>query len=187
MHKIDVLLLHGVIERLQTGLAGGEPPPLSFVNLSGDLLLHPEEIDRVVEALSGLSVLLERAPPLVLTIAEEQITTCTAQVTKALAPLLEVGCQLALGGCGGETSGFRFLTALPIRFVELDSGLVRQARESARARTLLQGLQHAARDLGLITLVKRIEDEATCEQLLELGVDWGQGYLFGRPSEPMLD
>jgi len=187
MHKVDALLLQGVIERLQTSRAGIDPALLSFVNLSGDLLLHPEEINRAAEALSGLSDTLGRAPPVVLTIAEEQVVTSTAQVTKALAPLLDVGCQLALGRCGGESGGFRFLAALPIKFVELDTGLVRQALESPRARILLSSLQRAAQDLGLITLVKRVEDEATHEQLLELGVDWGQGYLFGRPSEPQLD
>lgn len=187
MHKIDALLLNSVIERLQTSPEAIDPPLLSFINLSGDLLLHPEEINRAAEALSGLSVLLGRAPPVVLTISEEQVVTSTAQVTKALEPLLEVGCQLALGRCGGKAGGFRFLTALPIKFIELDGGLVRQARESARARTLLNSIQRAAQDLGLITLVKRIEHEETCEQLLELGVDWGQGYLFGRPSEPVSD
>ncbi|MEA3642287.1 MAG: diguanylate cyclase [Lamprobacter sp.] len=187
MHKIDALLLDTVIERLQTAAPALDPALLSFVNLSGDLLLHPQEISRLADALSRLSALLGRAPPVVLTIAEEQVATSTAQVAKALAPLLELGCQLALGRCGGEAGGFRFLAALPIKFVELDAGLVRQARESARARTVLSSLQHAAQDMGLITLVKRIESEETREQLLELGVDWGQGYLLGRPAEPMLD
>lgn len=187
MHKVDALLLQGVIEQLQTRRATIDPALLSFVDLSGDLLLHPEEINRAAEALSGLSSLLGRAPPVVLTIADDQVVAGTAQVTKALAPLLEVGCQLAVGRCGGEMGGFRFLTALPIDFVELDRGLVQRARESARARSLLSSLQHAARDLGIITLVKRVEDEATREQLIELGLDWGQGYLFGRPSEPQLD
>ncbi len=185
MHKIDAMLLHSVIERLRTSQTVIDPALLSFVHLSGDLLLHPEEIDRLAEALSSLSVSLGRAPPVVLTIAEEQVATSTAQVNKALAPLLDVGCQLALGRCGGEAGGFRFLSTLPITFVELDGGLVRQARESMRARTLLLSLRRAAQDLGLITLVKRIEYAATCEQLLELGVDWGQGHLFGRPSEPV--
>lgn len=187
MHKIDALLLHVVIERLRTGQGASDPALLSFVNLSGDLLLHPEQINRAAEALRGLSGLLGRPPPVVLTINEQQVITSTAQVSKALAPLLEVGCQLALGRCGGEAGGFRFLTALPIKFVELDGSLVREARESARARTLLSSLQHAAHDLGMTTLVKRIEHEQTCEQLLELGVDWGQGYLLGRPSEPVSD
>lgn len=187
MHKIDALLLHSVIERLQTSQAGIDPALLSFVNLSGDLLLHPGETTRLAEALSGLAALLGRAPPVVLTLAEKQVATTAAQAAKALAPLLDVGCQLALGRCGGEAGGFRFLAALPIKFIELDAGLVRQARESTRARILLSNLQRAAQDLGLITLVKRIEDEATREQLLELGVDWGQGHLFGRPSEPVTD
>lgn len=187
MHKVDALLLHSLIERLQNSQAAADPAMRSFVHLSGDLLSHRKVVKGLADALSGLPASIGWAPPLVLTIAEDQITTSTGQVAKALAPLLEVGCQLALGHCGGEMGGFRFLTALPIDFVELDTGLVQRARESGRARTLLSSLQHAARDLGLITLVKRVEDEATCEQLLELGVDWGQGYLFGRPSEPQLD
>jgi EAL domain-containing protein (putative c-di-GMP-specific phosphodiesterase class I) len=39
-----------------------------------------------------------------------------------------------------------------------------------------------AADMGVISVAEGIEDERTLDQLCEIGIDWGQGYLFSRPS-----
>jgi predicted signal transduction protein with EAL and GGDEF domain len=62
--------------------------------------------------------------------------------------------------------------------------LVRLASESSRAQSMLATIQRTARDLGITTMAKQVEDDATLERLVELGIDWGAGYLFGRPSDP---
>ncbi|MFB1488748.1 MAG: PAS domain-containing protein [Thiocapsa sp. C3-sup] len=72
----------------------------------------------------------------------------------------------------------------PVSFLRLDVNLVRLANESVRARSILAAIQHSAKDLGITTIAKQIEDEGTLQRLVDLGVEWGSWYLFGRPSEP---
>jgi diguanylate cyclase (GGDEF)-like protein/PAS domain S-box-containing protein len=184
LHRVDRMLLQATLHRMQRATGDEERPILAFVHLSDDLVRHPEIIAGLADDLQGLSESLERTPPLVLTLSERQIKTGTEKVSEALAPLLSLGCRLALGDFGGELSSFRFLTHLPISYLELDKDLVRLARESERARSILAGIQRSAQDLGIITIAKQVEDEDTLLQLTELGIDWGEGYLFGAPSEP---
>lgn len=153
------------------------------VHLCGDLLRREDLIAELAAGLAAVAQARDGTQSVVLTLVESQIGGHTAEVATALMPLLDVGCRLALAGCGGETGSLRFLAGLPIDFIELDAALLRQARSSARALSLLRGLQQAARDLGQITIAKRIEDAATRDWLLEIGVDWGQGYLFGAPED----
>lgn len=54
-------------------------------------------------------------------------------------------------------------------------------REEPKARAIIQGIQSIADQLGLITIAEFIEDEETARMLTDLGVNWDQGYLFGRP------
>jgi EAL domain-containing protein (putative c-di-GMP-specific phosphodiesterase class I) len=153
------------------------------VHLSGDLVRHPDILKTLARELDGVSA-ANGAPPVVLTLNERQITAETEQVARALAPLLDLGCKIAVSDYGGDASSFRFLIHLPVSFIQLDANLVRLASESARARSILATIQHSAQDLGITTIAKQVEDEATLQRLIELGVDWGSGYSFGRPSEP---
>ena len=50
-----------------------------------------------------------------------------------------------------------------------------------RVRTIVQGIQHTAADLGLITLAEYIENEQIADIVREIGIDWGQGYHYGNP------
>jgi EAL domain-containing protein (putative c-di-GMP-specific phosphodiesterase class I) len=48
-------------------------------------------------------------------------------------------------------------------------------------RTIVQGIQRTAADLGLITLAEYVENEQTADIVREIGIDWGQGYHYGKP------
>jgi EAL domain-containing protein (putative c-di-GMP-specific phosphodiesterase class I) len=187
MHKIDQLLMRVILKQMTIPQPAGETPTLFFVNLSGDVLRHRDIVVEFADALRTDAKTSARARSLVLKISEQQVSTGAEQVVAALAPLLELGCRLAIGDCGSDASSYRFVTDLPVDFLELDADLIRLAAESPRARAILTGIVKAANEIGQTTIAKQVEDQATLNRLLELGVDWGQGYLFGRPTDPTLD
>ncbi len=49
-------------------------------------------------------------------------------------------------------------------------------------RALVEGVLSLARTLGIETIGEGIETEAQRQTLRELGCDYGQGYLLGRPA-----
>ena len=187
LHQIDDMLFKAALARIQRAPDPGMGRPPVFVNVSDDLiLLHPELISALADELRSLieQSKVQRPLPVVLNLSERQIKAGTEQVSAALAPLLSLGCRLALADFGGDASSYRFLTHLPVNYLEVDKALVRLARESERARTILAGIRRGANDLGIITIAKHIEDDDTLRLLVDLGIDWGVGYLFGAPSEP---
>ncbi|EGV20467.1 sensor domain-containing protein [Thiocapsa marina] len=184
LHRIDSMLLSATAARLKVSGDTASKPLFDFVHLSGDLVRHPDILKTLARELDGISSSSNGAPSVVLTLSERQITAEMEQVARALAPLLDLGCKIAVSDYGGEASSFRFLIHLPVSFIQLDANLVRLASESARARSILATIQHSAQDLGITTIAKQVEDEDTLQRLVELGVEWGSGYLFGPPSDP---
>ena len=53
-------------------------------------------------------------------------------------------------------------------------------------RAIIKGIQNIADDLELTTIAEYVEDQDTLDALRELGVNWGQGYFFGRPALPAI-
>ena len=47
---------------------------------------------------------------------------------------------------------------------------------------MVQHLTDLCRELEITTVAEMVEDEETAEMLRKIGVDYGQGFLFGRPA-----
>ncbi len=65
--------------------------------------------------------------------------------------------------------------------VQLDLGLVRGDADAGR-QALVGAMQHLARATGCRLVAEGVETEVEARTLLELGVEFGQGYLFGPPA-----
>jgi EAL domain-containing protein (putative c-di-GMP-specific phosphodiesterase class I) len=93
------------------------------------------------------------------------------------------GFQVALDDFGTGYNNLSSLFALRPDFIKLDIVLTRAAREGGSSRSLLGHLVRTARADGIGVIAEGIEDTETVALLVDLGVDYGQGYHFGRPAE----
>jgi len=55
-------------------------------------------------------------------------------------------------------------------------------RQDKKIAGIIENLAKFARDQGIITIAEWIEDAETARILLDMGIDWGQGWHFGRPE-----
>ena len=53
-----------------------------------------------------------------------------------------------------------------------------------RDRVMVAHINGMAHEFGLKTVAEFVEDEMTAKMLAEMGVDYAQGYYFGRPALP---
>jgi EAL domain-containing protein (putative c-di-GMP-specific phosphodiesterase class I) len=59
---------------------------------------------------------------------------------------------------------------------------VRRLTESPEHQAVVRAIVDLAHGLGLRTVAEGVETEAQWRQLMELGCDYAQGYLMGRPQ-----
>jgi PAS domain S-box-containing protein len=96
--------------------------------------------------------------------------------------VVALGCRLALDDFGTGFGSFTYLRTLPVSYLKIDVSFVRGLLTTSDDRRIVQSIIGIAGDFGLQTIAEGIEDEATLEQLRDLGVDYGQGYHLGRPA-----
>ena len=103
---------------------------------------------------------------------------------RILQTLRERGVLVQLDDFGTGFSALSYLHRFPISTLKIDqsfiAGLHGQDLQSTYA--LVQGVLSLARTLGIETVGEGIENMAQRETLLQLGCDYGQGYLLGRPA-----
>lgn len=105
-----------------------------------------------------------------------------AAVDGALRRLRGLGCAIALDDFGSGNATFRYLQAFEVDCVKMDGSYVRAMTDSPRDYALVKGMAQICRELGVVLVAEMIETEQQAALLTELGVDHGQGYLFGRPQ-----
>lgn len=94
----------------------------------------------------------------------------------------QLGCGLSLDDVGTGFGSLTYLRHLPFTELKIDMQFVRGMLESNADARIVESLVVIARGLGIRTVAEGVEDPALVEPLRELGVDSGQGYLFGRPA-----
>ena len=185
--RIDQALIEQALERCRVQSLQGDRR-LRFINVSAALLQERQLLAQVASAFSGCDVLGELTGsrnPLVIEITERELLRDPAAALHALQPLLDIGARLAIDDFGSGYSSFLYLTTLPISFLKIEMELLKAARTSERARSILKGIQGIAKDLSILTIAEGIEDEELAGIARDHGVDWAQGFYFGRPALEM--
>ena len=106
------------------------------------------------------------------------------QASQTAHALRDLGIPFCLDDFGAGGADVRVLRALPADIVKLDGSYVPGIETEGRERAFVTGMIEIARAAGAKIVAERVETEAEALVLRNLGADFGQGWLFGRP-EPM--
>jgi diguanylate cyclase (GGDEF)-like protein/PAS domain S-box-containing protein len=157
-----------------------ETPGLRYsINLSGQTLSEPSICDLVI-------LELQRADlnPSALTF---EVTETVAIANMALAEALlgrlkQIGCTTALDDFGAGMSSFAYLRELPVDYVKIDGRFVRNMSINTTDQAMVRAMHDIAHALGKKTIAEFVEDENCFQLLRAYGVDYAQGFHFGRPE-----
>lgn len=155
---------------------GIKPVPIS-VNVSRLDVYHPD----LSSILKGLVEKYEiPISYLHLEITESAYTKDNVQVIKVVEELRELGFIVEMDDFGAGYSSLNMLTELPIDVLKLDMRFLNH-KEKNREHILLKFVINLAKQLHLKIVAEGVETKRQELLLLELGCDYGQGYVFSKP------
>jgi PAS domain S-box-containing protein len=172
------VLVHACRQAVAWSEQTGSPLVMS-VNVSPVQLREPSFVDDVREALADSGLAPER---LVLEVTETAIVTDVPDAAATLRKVRDLGVQFALDDFGTGHSSLTLLRNLPLQSVKIDRSLISKVTTGAQDAVLVQLVVDAAHTLGLRVCAEGVERVDQAQQLVSLGCDSGQGWLFGRPA-----
>ncbi|MFW6401712.1 MAG: EAL domain-containing protein, partial [Desulfohalobiaceae bacterium] len=115
---------------------------------------------------------------------ETDLMTNVERASRILQTLSSWGVRVALDDFGKGYSSLSYLHKLAINTIKIDKQFVDGLPENQDSVTLVQTIIAMAHNLGKQVLAEGVEREEQWQKLLELGCDYGQGFLWGRPQPP---
>ena len=97
--------------------------------------------------------------------------------------LRAAGVPVCIDDFGAGNAAFRYLRDFVVDFVKIDGSYVQGAVRSAQERSFVAAMVQLARSVGARVVAEMIETEAQATLMGELQVEFGQGWLFGRPGK----
>lgn len=167
-----------VVERAMR-LAAEEPGMCLQVNLSGRSVGDPRLTAEVERLLDRYTV---DPAQLTFEITETALIGNLSEARRFADRVRDLGCGLALDDFGSGYASFRYLRLFPIDLVKIDGEYVVDLVDNPQDQVLVRALVQVCQAYGIHTVAEFVQDEPTLRMLRELGVDYVQGYLIGRPS-----
>ena len=92
------------------------------------------------------------------------------------------GYEVCLDDFGAGAANFEYLSTLEIDVVKLDGPVIRNAMKAPKGAAFLKALASLCRELNVETIGEQIDDKEGLDFIRKAGLQYVQGYLFGKPS-----
>jgi len=149
------------------------------INLSGQSLGN-------IEIMKLINSKLEQAPELckhvIFEITETAAITSPSQAEKFVSVLRRRGVRFSLDDFGTGLSSFAYLKNLKVDYIKIDGQFIRDISTDKVNFALVEAVNDIAHVMGLKTIAEYVESELTKETLKKIGIDYGQGLWFSRPT-----
>ncbi|MBR0952362.1 EAL domain-containing protein [Bradyrhizobium canariense] len=159
--------------------AAGWPSDLAVaVNLSPIQFKEAELFEMISAALADSGLPPQR---LEIEITESVLLERGVENHAFMERLKSIGIELALDDFGTGYSSLSYLTAFPFDKIKIDKSFIRNLTHQPRSSAIISSIVTLARGLDMSVTAEGVETREEFEWLKALGVNFAQGYLFGRP------
>ncbi|HYM33249.1 MAG TPA: EAL domain-containing protein [Candidatus Cybelea sp.] len=174
----DLAMIHKVLAQVAKAKLGRNPVHVG-INVSGRSLLTPSFLGALHKLLRSYHML---AGYVMFEITESAEIHNLDTARAAIMSLRNAGYPVCLDDFGAGATAFHYLHALTVDYVKIDGAYVRDALTVPHHLPFLKAMVQLCRDLKVASIGEMVETEETARFIAGLGLQYGQGYLFGKPE-----
>lgn len=173
---LDYVMVRATIARLA---ADPDPRLRLAVNISGESIQRMDITDELCALIAGHEF---RRSRLIIEVTESSYIRDIEMAAHCVNRLRATGVSVSLDDFGAGAASFGYLRALDVDGLKFDGGFLSPANSSDRSVALMRNIARMCAELGISSVGERVETEADLRVLLDCGIRYAQGYLFGRPA-----
>lgn len=157
----------------------GRPMAMCAINLSGITIGDDDFLGFLREKFHTYVI-----PPgmICFEITETSAIANLGSAIRFINELKALGCQFSLDDFCAGMSSFAYLKHLPVDFLKIDGSFVKDMLDDPINRAMVEVINHIGHVMGKRTIAEFVETPQIEQALLEIGVDYAQGYLIERPQ-----
>jgi EAL domain-containing protein (putative c-di-GMP-specific phosphodiesterase class I) len=150
------------------------------INISARQFEQSDLVDQISTRITRFGI-----PPasLHIELTESSLMSNVDDSSAVLQQLWDRSLRLHIDDFGTGYSSLSYLCRLPIHTLKIDRTFVDRMGEAESDLEIVKTIVRLAKNLGLSIIAEGVETEEQLEQLIELGCEEAQGFLFSRAVE----
>ncbi len=150
---------------------------LCSINLSGASIGDPNFLIFLKEKLQASKIPMQKIS---FEVTESAAIKNMLKARGFIETIKEHGCKFALDDFGSGHSSFAYLKDLPVDILKIDGVFVKGIHVEPVNYAMVKAINDVGQVMKMKTIAEYVENEEICNSLKEIGVDYGQGYFFGK-------
>lgn len=178
IEKLDTWVIKNAFQRIASHPEFSQDLDFLSINLSGPTLTNSHFLEFITSQLreSGID-----ASKVCFEVTETvAISNLNAAIT-FITILKQIGCRFALDDFGSGLSSFGYLKNLPVNYLKIDGMFVKDIADDPIDHAMVKSINEIGHVMGMQTVAEFVENDIIRDKLVEIGVDYGQGYGLGKP------
>jgi EAL domain-containing protein (putative c-di-GMP-specific phosphodiesterase class I) len=177
IQDLDLAVIQGIIAELKKP---NQTMLRLAANISARSLMQPAFTSKLMELIRSSQSVRGR---LIIEITESASIQDLQVADAMVRRLRKEGCKVSLDDFGAGAASLDYLRAISVDEVKIDGRYIRELTSATdRSGVLVRTVAELCRELKISTVAEMVETEQTADVLRTIGVDFGQGFLFGKPT-----
>ena len=175
--EIDLYVVHQFCQFMQTNK---DKETVYSLNIAGNTVRYHQFFDYVKEQFERYQINTKQVCfEMTENVADQDMEDATVLMRRLKQ---ELGCQLSLDDIGVGSSNLATMPKFNVDYMKIDGSYIRNFLADSYSELVVRFIAEAAKLEGKQTVAEFVETPAQLERLRKIGVDYGQGYLLGKPS-----
>lgn len=147
------------------------------INLTVDDILNTEIIELIKQKLTQSNI----GKKIVFEIIESEGIENFENVVEFINEVKPYGCKISIDDFGTGYSNFEYLMKLKVDYIKIDASMIKNIDVNNESKIITETIVDFARKLNIKTIGEFVYSKEVFETIKEVGVDYAQGYYFGKP------
>ena len=175
MADIDRFVIGKTLEHLSEHITHARHIKFAAINLSG-MSLNDERF--LSDAIAMLREHEAVARHVMIEITESVALSDIDSTRRFVDQMREFGARVALDDFGAGYTSFSYLKSFPANVVKIDGGFIRDLNRHPANYAITRAITALCHELKIQCVAEWVEDIPTLVGLLEIDIDYAQGYIF---------
>lgn len=177
IHRLDLTIIEKLFQEVSQLQV--ERDFLLFINISPRDLTE-DFMKEVMAKVKHYKINPER---IVFEITEREAIQDIFKISDFIKSMKNEGFRFAIDDFGSGYASYLYIKYLPVDFLKIEGEFIKGMKRSDIDKNFIKSMLDIARGFGIKTIAEYVEDKETFDLLVDMGVDYAQGYYIGKPGK----
>jgi len=172
-HQLTKIMIEKTFEKFK------HLPYSVSINLSVDDIVNKDIYKFIMDKLKNSPI----SKNIVFEIIESEGIENFDQVLEFINSVKSYGAKISIDDFGTGYSNFEYLMKLKVDYIKIDGSMIKNIDTDKNSQMITQTIVEFAKRMNIKTVAEFVHSKDVFDKIVELGVDYTQGYYFGAPAQ----